>query len=191
MWNLPNILTIGRLATLPLIILLMYIPAAWGAAVALTLYIIGAATDFLDGYLARKNDEVTEFGTFLDPIADKIYVVTIMMMLLATDRLNGIFVLLAIIIITREFLIAGLREYLGPKDIQVPVSDLAKWKTATQMIAMGLLIIAPYMWGGEFIGLTLLLAATAITVMTGWDYLKVGYAHMMEETSTEEMDDDV
>lgn len=183
MWNLPtlnlaNMLTLARLAILPVIVLLMFIPAAWAAAVALTLYILGAVTDWLDGWVARKYDQVSEFGTFLDPISDKIYVVTIMLMLVATDRIAGVFVLLVIIILMREFLVAGLREYLGPKGVKIPVSDLAKWKTATQMASLGFLIIAPYMFGGGFIGIILLLAATAITVYTGWDYLKVALEHM-------------
>ncbi len=182
-WTLPNILTVTRLALLPFIVLLMFIPAAWAASVALTLYIIGALTDYLDGWVARKYDQVSEFGTFLDPISDKIYVVTIMMMLLGTDRLNGIFVLLAVIIIAREFLVAGLREYLGPKDIQVPVSDLAKWKTAAQMVAMGILIIAPYMFGAATLGVLALMGATALTAYTGCDYLKAGLAHMCGPTS--------
>lgn len=181
MFNLPNILTLFRLGLLPFIVLLLFIPASWAAAVALTLYVLGAITDWLDGYLARKHDQVTEFGTFMDPISDKIFVATIMLMLVATDRIIGIWVILVIAILIREFMVSGLREYLGPKGIKVPVSELAKWKTAAQMVATGLLIIGPYMFGGIFLGVTALIAATAITLYTGWDYLKIGYEHMKDD----------
>lgn len=182
MMNLPNILTLFRLGLLPFIVLLLFIPTSWAAAVALTLYIIGSITDYLDGYIARKYNQVTEFGTFMDPISDKIYVATILLMLVATGRVWGIWVVFVIAIFIREFIISGLREYLGPKDVKVPVSDLAKWKTAVQMIATGLLIIGPHITGGVFIGITALIAAAALTVYTGWDYLKVGYEYMQEES---------
>ena len=159
MLNLPNILTLFRLALLPFIIILMFIPASWAASAALAFYIVGAVTDWLDGYLARKNNQITEFGTFLDPISDKIFVATIMLMLVATDRVDGAWVVLVIFILVREFTVSGLREFLGPKGIKVPVSALAKWKTAVQMIATGLLIIGPYIYGGILLGLFGLLAA--------------------------------
>lgn len=190
MFNLPNLLTLFRLALLPFIILLLFVPASWAAAVALTLYALGAATDWLDGYVARKYNQISEFGTFLDPISDKIYVVTIMLMLVATDRISGIWVLLVIAILVREFVISGLREYLGPKDVKVPVSELAKWKTAAQMVATGLLIIAPHMFGGTFLGILALIGATGLTLYTAWDYLKVGYEHMQGELSDETASED-
>ena len=185
MFNLPNLLTLFRLALLPLIIILMFIPASWAAAVALTLYVIGAITDWLDGYIARKYDQITEFGTFMDPISDKIFVATILLMLVATDRIEGIWVILVIAILVREFTVSGLREYLGPKGIKVPVSDIAKWKTAVQMVATALLIIAPYITGGTFFGIVALCAAAGITVYTGWGYLKVGFEHMKDDASDE------
>lgn len=188
--NLANALTVARLVILPFIIALMFIPAAWAAAVALTLYIVGAITDWLDGYVARKYDQITELGTFLDPICDKVYVVTIMMMLIATDRINGVFVLLPIAILTREFLIAGLREYLGPKNIKLPVSGLAKWKTTLQMAALGILIIAPYIYGFTVLGTIALVGATIITLITGWDYLKTGLQHLNTETLITTGDDE-
>lgn len=186
MFNLPNLLTLFRLGLLPFIILLLFIPASWAAAVALTLYAIGAATDWLDGYIARKYDQVSEFGTFIDPISDKIYVVTIMLMLVATDRVGALGTVLIIAILVREFAISGLREYLGPKDIQVPVSKLAKWKTSAQMVAIGFLIIAPYLFGGWFIGIIALIGATALTLYTGWDYLKIGFEHMKIELNSDQ-----
>ncbi len=180
MWNLANILTVSRLVILPVVVLLMFIPQSWAAAVCLTFYIAGAVTDWLDGWVARKYDQITEFGTFLDPIADKIYVVTIMLMLVATERITGVFVLLVIVILAREFMVSGLREYLGPKNVKLPVSALAKWKTAVQMIATGILIVAPYITGGTIIGILALTGAAVLTVITGWEYLKTGLEHMDE-----------
>jgi cardiolipin synthase (CMP-forming) len=180
MFNTANILTLSRLALLPLIVLLLFMPWAWAAWAALILYIIGAVTDYFDGWVARRYNQITEFGTFLDPIADKIYVAALLLMLVATDRIDGIWVILVVIILIREFMVSGLREYLGPKGIKVPVSKLAKWKTAVQMIATGFLIIGPFVSGGLVTGAILLLAATALTCVTGWDYLKTGLAHMKE-----------
>ena len=181
MLNVPNVLTLFRLILLPFIVALMFLPYAWAAGVALALYVIGSITDFLDGWVARKFDQVTAFGTFMDPISDKIYVSTIMLMLVATGRIWGVWVIFAILILGREFMISGLREYLGPKGIKVPVSQLAKWKTASQMLAIGVLIIAPYFMGGLYLGILLLVGACTLTLYTGWDYLKVGWEHMAED----------
>jgi CDP-diacylglycerol--glycerol-3-phosphate 3-phosphatidyltransferase len=181
MLNLANILTLGRLALLPFIVLLLFIPANWAASAALALYVVGAITDWLDGYIARKYNKVTEFGTFLDPISDKVFVSTIMIMLIATDRIEGVWVVLAILILTREFIVSGLREFLGPKEIKLAVSPVAKWKTTLQMLAIGLLIIGPFIFGGVIIGLLVLTLATITTLYTGWDYLKIGWEHMKEK----------
>ena len=102
------------------------------------LYIIGAATDWLDGWVARRYNQISEFGKFMDPISDKIFVVTVLMMLVATHRIEHFLVLAVIIILIREFLVSGIREFLGPKGISLPVTPLAKWKTAAQMTATGL-----------------------------------------------------
>ncbi len=180
MQNLANILTMTRLALLPFIILLLFIPAGWAAWACLVLYAIGALTDFLDGWIARKFNQISAFGTFMDPISDKIFVVTVLLMLIAVDRLTGLWVLPVIIILTREFLVAGIREYLGPKNIKLPVTKLAKWKTTIQMVATGILIIAPYVSIGHFIGQAGLSAAAVLTVMTGWNYLKTGLQHIKD-----------
>lgn len=176
--NLANILTLTRLAVLPLMIVLFYLPWEWAAWTCLVFYIIGAVTDWLDGWVARKYNQITAFGIFLDPVSDKIFVVTILLMLVATGRIDHVWVLSVVVIIVREFLVAGLREYLGPKEIKLPVTNLAKWKTAAQMVATGILIVGPYVWGGQIIGQLLLTAAAILTAMTGWDYLKAGLAHM-------------
>ena len=176
--NLPNILTLFRLALLPAMIVLFFIPAPWAAVTCLALYVAGAITDYLDGWVARKYNQVSAFGTFLDPISDKIFVTAILLMLVATDRIENIWVVLVIIILVREFVVSGLREFLGPKGVSVPVSGLAKWKTATQMFATGILIIGPFSTLANVSGHAALLAATILTVMTGWDYLKSGWVHL-------------
>ena len=179
--NIALALTSLRLLLVPVLVLAFYLPFPGNHFAAAVIFTIASITDWLDGYLARKNNEITEFGTFLDPISDKIFVATIMLMLVATDRVDGAWVVLVIFILVREFTVSGLREFLGPKGIKVPVSALAKWKTAVQMIATGLLIIGPYIYGGILLGLFGLLAATVITVYTGWEYLKVGFEHMKDD----------
>lgn len=180
MLTIPNILTLARMALLIPMVALFFMPHASAAWVCLALYVIGSLTDWVDGYIARKYNQISAFGTFLDPISDKIYVVTIMLMLIATDRIDGIFVILPIIILTREFLVSGLREYLAPKNVRMPVTNLAKWKTAAQMIAVGVLIMGPFVPLTTVIGLLLLLIATVLTCITGWKYLVVGWPHMVD-----------
>ncbi len=183
MKNLPNILTIGRLLTLPLLVILMMIDASWAAWSALFLYTIGCITDGLDGYLARRYKLESAFGKFLDPIADKIFIATVLICLIANGHLSGwLGVIPVVLILSREFLISGLREFFGPKNIQFPVSKLAKLKTGIQMFALGFLIMGEYgvstlPWNIE-IGYTLLIAATILTVMSGWAYMKEGMKHI-------------
>lgn len=184
MASLPNIITLGRIGLIPLIILLMYIPTIGTAWAALTLYIVACVSDFLDGFLARRMNEVSDVGKFLDPIADKIMIGSLLVALAAIDRLDGVWVIPAIVILIREFLVSGLREYLGPKNVTIPVTDLAKWKTTLQMIALGFLVIGP--WGDSvlpftlFIGQLGLTAAAVLTVVTGWNYMKAGMLHMTD-----------
>ncbi len=180
--QLPNILTVSRIVLLPVLIGLFFIPGAGAAWLALWIYIFCAVTDFLDGWIARKYGSTSGFGTFLDPISDKIMVVSLLMALACFDRLNEGWVIPAIIILSREFLISGLREYLGPKNIKVPVTKLAKWKTGFQMTSLGFLIMGNY---GDpvvphtlLIGQLLLTIAAAITLITGWNYVKVGFKHI-------------
>lgn len=176
--NLANILTIGRLCLLPVIIVLFYVPGETAAWLCLALYAVGAVTDFLDGWVARKFNQVTPFGKFLDPISDKIFVVTMLLMLVSVDRITGLWTVSVVIILTREFLVSGMREFLGPKNIALPVTPLAKWKTAIQMVATGILVVGPYVPLGTLIGQLSLLAAAGLTVVTGWQYLKTGFSHM-------------
>lgn len=182
-FNLANILTLFRLFLLPFIIVLFFLPFEWAAWSCLVLYILGAVTDYLDGIAARQYNQVSDFGQFLDPISDKIFVVTIMLMLVAVDRVEGAWVLAIMIILIREFLVAGLREFLAPRGIALPVTGLAKYKTATQMIAIGVLIVAPYApfwpYAVHTIGLIGLVIAAALTVCTGYIYLRDGLRHIV------------
>lgn len=180
--NIPNLLTLSRMAMLPVLVGLFFIPGATAAWAALALYIVAAVTDFLDGHLARSMNAHSALGRFLDPISDKIFVASLLVTLVEFDRLPGVWIVPAIVILSREFMISGLREYLGPMNIQVPVSRLAKWKTGLQMTALGFLVIGDY--GDVLLPHTLafgqwgLLAAAAITVYTGWSYLKAGILHI-------------
>lgn len=184
MRNLPNYLTISRLVALPFLLILMFIDREWAAWLAVALYTISAVTDWLDGYAARRMNFVSAFGKFLDPIADKIFVMAVIMCLIATGKLDGWWIIAPLLIMSREFLISGLREFLGPLNITVPVSKLAKWKTASQMTALGFLIAGDY--GDRLMpfdltmetGYLLITAATVLTIITGWDYLKTGFKHL-------------
>ena len=178
--NLANKLTLLRLAALPVLVGLLFIDRNWAAWTCLILYIAAALTDWLDGWVARKYHMVSGLGTFLDPISDKIFVSTMFLTLIATGRLAGFGALLVILILTREFVVSGLREYLGPLGVKVPVTKLAKWKTTVQMIAAGALIVSPFVPYGYAIGIVLLLAATALTLVTGWDYLRTGLPHLRD-----------
>jgi CDP-diacylglycerol--glycerol-3-phosphate 3-phosphatidyltransferase len=173
--NIPTLLTLLRLIALPVLIWSMAFGFVW---VAFWIYMVGAISDYFDGYLARKLNQVTAFGTFLDPIADKIYVAAIFVTLVAMDTLNGLWIIPVILILSRELIVSGLREFMGPRHVTFPVSKLAKWKTAAQMAALAFLILSPLHLGYFVAGAVLLLGATALTLVTGWDYLKTGLAHM-------------
>lgn len=178
--NIANILTIARLLLLPLMIWLFFLELSWGGWVmwpCALLYILSALTDYLDGYIARKYNQVSDFGTFLDPISDKIFVSSLLLMLIMNGRIFGLWILLVVIIFAREFFISGLREYLGPKNVTIPVTIMAKWKTASQMLSIGFLILGPYAPFALDIGLILLWIATLLTVLTGLQYLFAAIPH--------------
>lgn len=182
MRNLPNLLTFFRILILPVIIWLMFVDESWAGWTALGLYTVACITDFLDGYIARSMAFESALGKFLDPISDKIFVASLLIVLVGFDRLDGLWMIPAIIILIREFLVAGLREFLGPQNIQLPVSKLAKWKTTVQMVAMGFLVIGDY--GDPVLPNTLtygqwgITAAAILTVITGWSYLSTGLKHI-------------
>jgi len=182
-WNLPNALTLFRIAIIPVLVVLFFIHTEWSLWLALALYIIAAVSDFFDGWIARRTNQTSAFGRFLDPVADKLFVAAILVLLAGFDRLPGMWLVPAIIILMREILIAGLREFLAPYKVSLPVSRLAKWKTGTQMTAIGFLMIGAH--GDVVVPYTLaigqwgLLAASILTVITGWDYMKQGLRIIM------------
>jgi cardiolipin synthase len=180
--HIPNILTLSRIVTIPLMVVLFFVPKAWAAWTILAIYAPAAITDYLDGYLARSLSITSPVGKFLDPIADKLFVGALLFMLAAVNRLDGPWALPALIILLREIFIAGLREYLGPMNIQIPVSNLAKWKTGVQMGAIGFLIVGPYApeWiPSLIIGKIGLLMAMILAIRTGWDYAKTAMPYVM------------
>ena len=180
--NLPNTLTLSRIVVIPVFVGAFFIEGEAARWVALAIFIAAAVTDFLDGYLARRNRQATEFGRFLDPIADKLLVATALLMLAGFGRIAGFALIAAAIILLREIIISGLREYLGGLKIAVPVSRLAKAKTAIQMVAIGVLIIGdvgPEALPVVLIGEILLWLAALLTVITAYGYLRAGLPHIV------------
>jgi cardiolipin synthase len=187
--QLPNILTLARIALVPLIIACYFAPTELvqhGRWLALLLFIAGAITDYLDGWYARKWNMSTPLGRFLDPIADKLAVVAVLVMLIMTQRISGIDVIAAYLIVGREILVSGLREYLAElrDKIVVPVSYLAKWKTVLQMTALiALLLIDAYppLEPVAEIGYTCLWLAAALSLWTAWSYFQAFYDRLFAD----------
>ncbi|MGJ3647121.1 CDP-diacylglycerol--glycerol-3-phosphate 3-phosphatidyltransferase [Sphingomonas sp. GlSt437] len=182
MLTLPNLLTLSRIVAVPLLAALLWWPG-WttGYLLAFLLYVVAAVTDYLDGYLARAQGAVSKLGIFLDPIADKLMVAAVILMLVGTRDIAGIHLIAALIILLREIAVSGLREFLGGIQVSVPVTRLAKWKTALQLVALGALILAGALPAIGWIrpaGLIGLWSAAGITLITGWDYLRIGLRHM-------------
>ncbi len=182
MLSLPNLLTLSRIFAVPLLVALLWWPG-WqlGYLIAFALYCLMGVTDYFDGYLARAQGTVSKMGIFLDPIADKIMVGAVIVMLCATGDIAGLHVIAAIIILVREIVVSGLREFLADLRVSMPVTRLAKWKTAFQMTALGALILAGGLPQYPFVkdvGLVTLWAAAVLTLITGWDYLRAGIRHM-------------
>ncbi len=187
--KIPNILTIGRIIIVPFFVLAFYLPGFYGDLTALILFIIASFTDFLDGMLARMLGQESKLGELLDPIADKIIVATALILLVMDGTIRNYEVIAAIIILTREILISGLREFLAKGQIKLPVSNLAKLKTVLQMVAIGLLlsgdtgnkIINFENYNAQTIGIILLWLSAALTLFTGYDYLRKGIDHAISE----------
>ncbi len=182
--SLPNLLTLSRIFAVPLLVALMWGPGHWQWLTAFVLFCIAGLTDYLDGYLARAQGTVSKIGVFLDPIADKIMVAATIVMLVHSGLVHGVAVIAALVILLREIIVSGLREYLAGLQVSLPVSQLAKWKTAFQMIALGALVLAgasDWLLPGVpvlEIGLICLWIAAGLTLVTGYDYLRVGLKHM-------------
>jgi len=195
---LPNLLTYGRIAAVPVVVALMFSQSImqgglWLRWVALAIFIAAGITDVLDGYFARSWGQQSLFGRMLDPIADKLLVGSCLLMLAAEETIHGWSLLCAVIILCREILVSGLREYLAELRVSVPVTRLAKWKTTWQLVAVGFLIageagdkIAMVIFKTDMpvvtnIGLILLWVSALVTLYTGWDYLRAGLTHLNEE----------
>jgi CDP-diacylglycerol--glycerol-3-phosphate 3-phosphatidyltransferase/cardiolipin synthase len=181
---LPNLLTLSRIFAVPLLVVLMWGHEPWEWLLAFGLYCVAGLTDYLDGYLARAQGTVSKLGVFLDPIADKIMVAAVIVMLLHSGTIHGLATIAALIILLREIFVSGLREYLAAVQVSMPVSQLAKWKTAAQMVALGALVLdgaTARMWPGLpalEIGLVCLWVSAVLTLVTGYDYLRTGLRHM-------------
>jgi cardiolipin synthase len=184
--DLPNLLTLSRIAVIPVLVLLVALEAPWANVAAAALFTAAGITDYLDGKLARDMLQLSDLGRMLDPIADKLLVGATLMALVGFGHLPGWGIYPAIVIMLREILVSGLREYLAEIRVGLPVTKLAKWKTGVQMTALGLLLLGAA--GAHLIGLgflpmawiggTLLWAAAILTLITGWDYLNAGLRHI-------------
>ena len=196
MLTLPNLLTLSRIVAVPLLVALLWWPK-WelGYGLGFAMYTLMGLTDYFDGYVARSYGAVSKLGAFLDPIADKIMIAAVILVLSAQGVLwgpyvNDLHVIAGLVILIREIAVSGLREFLGGLQVSMPVSRLAKWKTTFQMICFGALILGNAMpwwnvWLGGIeinvphtVGLVTLWLAAVLTVITGWDYLRVGLKHM-------------
>lgn len=183
-WSLPNLLTYGRIAAVPLVVACLFWPTIdamrW---TAFGLYAAAAITDFFDGYLARAWSQQSSLGRMLDPIADKLLVAAVLFMLVNDRTIAGANVVAAIVILCREILVSGLREFLAELKVSLPVSKVAKWKTTAQLVALGFLICGPagarVVTSTVEVGLTLLWIAAILTIYTGWDYLISGIRHII------------
>jgi len=194
---LPNLLTYARIAAVPVVVGLMYWQSIldgglWIRWIALGVFIVAGITDVLDGYFARMYGQQSSLGRMLDPIADKLLVASCLLMLAAEETIRGWSLLAAVIILCREILVSGLREYLAELRVSVPVSRLAKWKTTWQLVAVGFLIAGDA--GDKFasdlfkheilvitnVGLALLWLSALVTLYTGWDYMRAGLRHMID-----------
>ena len=184
--SLPNLLTYGRLVAVPAVVALMF----WSHDdrerwVALAIFVAAALTDYFDGYFARLYAQQSALGRMLDPIADKLLVAACLLMLVADGTIHGWALWAAIVILCREILVSGLREFLAELKVSVPVSRVAKWKTTLQLVSLGFLIAGPagetVLPGNIMIGTVLLWVSAILTIYTGWDYFRTGIHHLMDE----------
>ena len=183
--KIPNILTIGRIILVPILIGTFYLPGAMGDWIPFFIFILASFTDFLDGLLARLYKEESKLGELLDPIADKIVVATALLLLVMNGTIHHYEVIAAIIILTREILISGLREFLAKSQVSMPVSGLAKFKTFIQMFAIAILLTGEsgnklidfQNYNAHTIGIILLWLSAFLTLYTGYDYVKKGIDH--------------
>ena len=186
--KIPNILTIGRIILVPIFVITFYIPGFLGDLIPFFIFLLASFTDFLDGLLARLYKEESRLGELLDPIADKIMVAAALILLVMNDTIKNYEVIAAIIILTREILISGLREFLGKSQVSIPVTGLAKFKTFIQMFSIAILLTGEsgnklinfHDYNAHTIGIILLWLSAFLTLYTGYDYVKKGISHAMD-----------
>ena len=192
MYSLPNLLTMFRIALVPLFALAFAVPGPAGKLVAFAIFVLAGVTDFFDGLAARRLKSYSDFGRMLDPIADKILVATALMMLVAGGAFDGYKLIPALVILCREILVSGLREFLAGVRVSVPVSSIAKLKTTIQMIAIAAMILGPsanrVVPGALAFAVVLLWVAAALTVYTGAVYFRAGLAHLDPKPRAKEGD---
>lgn len=195
MWTLPNILTYIRILIIPAIFCMLYSKnIIYSNYISCLLFVIASITDYLDGYISRKTQTTSEIGRFLDPIADKLLVTAVLIVLVQTKFVWSLETIIATVIISREIFVSGLREYLGNFHIKMPVSRLAKWKTATQLVAISLLIFGnnfknqyynsgwdKFLFDVYVVGLGLFLIASILTIWTGKQYMTIAFKYMKEK----------
>src|SRR5919201_4899007 len=157
MLNLPNLLTLSRIAAIPLVVACFWLDRGWSQWLSMILFVLAAVTDWFDGYFARRYHQISRLGRFLDPIADKLLVAAVLVMLVQSGPLHGVNVFAALIILAREILVSGLREFLAELRVGLPVSQLAKWKTGAQMVAIAVLLLGDAVPSSvRYIGLVLI-----------------------------------
>jgi CDP-diacylglycerol---glycerol-3-phosphate 3-phosphatidyltransferase len=187
MLTLPNILTLSRILAVPILVLLLWRPTPIDYLFTFVLYCVVGITDYFDGYLARAQGQISRLGQFLDPIADKIMIAAVLVMLISTRNSSGepvihsFHIIPALVILLREITVSGLREFLASLQVSLPVSKLAKYKTTLQLIALGALILSggfPQQDWMHTVGLASLWLAAILTLITGYDYLRIGLKHM-------------
>ncbi|MBI3451626.1 MAG: CDP-diacylglycerol--glycerol-3-phosphate 3-phosphatidyltransferase [Rhodospirillales bacterium] len=192
--SLPMTLTLSRILAIPVLVALFYVEGNAVRYIACALYTAAAVTDYLDGYFARAWRQQSKLGRIFDPIADKLLVAATILMLVAFGRIAGWLVLPALVILCREVLVSGLREFLAEIRVGLPVSRLAKWKTGIQMTALGFLIVGDAKMTAflpvELIGQVGLWIAAGLTLITGYDYLAAGLRHLDERPQPRETADD-
>jgi CDP-diacylglycerol---glycerol-3-phosphate 3-phosphatidyltransferase len=183
--SLPNLLTYARIAAVPALVGCFFIPGDNGRWAAVLIFTLAGITDFLDGYLARIWELQSSLGRMLDPIADKLLVAAALMVLIANGTISGWALWAAIIILCREILVSGLRESLAELKVSVPVTRLAKWKTAVQMIALGILLASPagdtLIPGVTEFGIACLWVSAVLTLYTGFDYFRASIGHLFDD----------
>ena len=187
--KIPNILTIGRIIIVPFFVISFFLPGFYGEIIPFLLFILASFTDFLDGLLARLYKEESKLGELLDPIADKIIVSAALILLVMNGTIQNYEVIAAIIILTREILISGLREFLSDVQVKIPVSSLAKGKTFIQMFSIAILltgetgnkIINFEDYDAQTIGIILLWLSAFLTLYTGYNYVRKGIEHIISE----------